>query len=243
MTAASSHRTPFLLPTGYRRVVSGVVNPRGPLPPSVYWVRRGLALLAVILVLLVLRFVWSHTLGSNGSGQAGPTPVPSTSSASPSHTPTKTPSPTASPTKASPTPTPSPSASTLRTCTDGDITVTASTDAASYVVGSTPKLHMRIQNTSSTPCRRDVGSAANDLVITSGTAHVWASDDCNPGGPSSVVAMQPDQSYSVTVTWLGRLSAKGCPANEPFAQPGSYSLVGHNVGAVSAPAVFALTQG
>ena len=214
MTAASSHRTPFLLPTGYRRVVSGVVNPRGPLPPSDYWVRRGLALLAVILVLLVLRFVWSHTLGSNGSGQAGPTPVPSTSSASPSHTPTKTPSPTASPTKASPTTTPSPSASTLR-----------------------------IQNTSSTPCRRDVGSAANNLVITSGTAHVWASDDCNPGGPSSVVAMQPDQSYSVTVTWLGRLSAKGCPANEPFAQPGSYSLVGHNVGAVSAPAVFALTQG
>jgi hypothetical protein len=102
---------------------------------------------------------------------------------------------------------------------------------------------MRIQNVSSTPCRRDLGAAANELLITSGTAHVWSSDDCNPSSTSDVQTMQPDQSFSVSVTWLGRLSAKGCPANEPYAQPGSYKLTGRNGTVTSAPAIFALTQG
>jgi hypothetical protein len=100
---------------------------------------------------------------------------------------------------------------------------------------------MRIQNTSSTPCRRDIGAAQNELLISSGAARVWSSDDCNPGGSPQVQTIQPGQSFSVTVAWLGKLSKKGCPADMPEAQAGSYRLVGRNGTAVSAAAAFALT--
>ena len=68
-----------------------------------------------------------------------------------------------------------------------------------------------------------------------------ASDDCNPDGDAQLATLQPGQSYSVSVTWLGRLSAKGCPANQPLAEKGTYKLVGRNGEVASAAAVFALT--
>jgi hypothetical protein len=108
-------------------------------------------------------------------------------------------------------------------------------------VGATPRLRMRIQNTSSKPCKRDVGAPQNELVITSGSTRIWSSDDCFPGGQPQVQTIEPGQSYSVTVTWLGKLSQKGCPANQPAAKAGSYKVTGRNGAVVSAPAVFSLT--
>jgi hypothetical protein len=119
--------------------------------------------------------------------------------------------------------------------------VTASTDAASYTVGSTPRLRMRIQNTSGTACTRDIGAAKNELTISSGDTKVWSSDDCNPGGNEQIATLAPDQSYSVSVTWLGRLSAKGCPTDQPLADKGTYKLVGRNGDVRSTAAVFSLT--
>ena len=218
------------------------MHPRGPLPPGVYWVRRVVAVLVIIAVVLAARWAY-HRVRSTPSASPTASPTASvTTTPTASHSATPTVSHSATPT-ASHSPSPSPSASTLRSCANSDIRVTASTDAATYVVGSTPKLRMRIQNVSSTPCRRDLGAAANELLITSGTAHVWSSDDCNPSSTSDIQTMPPDQSFSVSVTWLGRLSAKGCPANEPYAQPGSYKLVGRNGSVSSTPAIFALTQG
>jgi hypothetical protein len=100
---------------------------------------------------------------------------------------------------------------------------------------------MRIENTSDKACRRDIGAPQNELVITSGTTRVWSSDDCNPGGTAQVVTMTPGQSYSVSVTWLGHLSKKGCPADQPTAGKGTYKLTGRNGDVTSAPATFALT--
>jgi hypothetical protein len=56
-----------------------------------------------------------------------------------------------------------------------------------------------------------------------------------------VQTIEPGQSYSVTVTWLGKVSQKGCPANQPAAKAGSYKVTGRNGAVVSAPAVFSLT--
>ena len=100
---------------------------------------------------------------------------------------------------------------------------------------------MKIENTSSTACTRDIGAAQNTLLITSGAARVWSSDDCSPGGAPQVVTMAPGHSYSVSVTWLGKLSQKGCPPNEPSATKGTYKLTGRNGEVTSAPAVFDLT--
>ena len=210
------------------------MHPTGPQSPGVYWVRR--ALVVVVLLALLLGVRWLLTGRGGGTPTASPTPssTPSgaSSSASSSHTATPSTSPTTSPKPTSTGPT---------ACTKDQIAVTASTDAASYPVGATPHLRMKIENTSTTACTRDIGASQNELVITSGSVRVWSSDDCSPGGGSQVVTMAPGQSYSVAVTWLGKLSAKGCPANQPAATKGTYKLTGRNGDVTSAPAVFALT--
>ena len=223
--------------------MSTVIHPTGPQSPGVYWLRRAVVLL--ILLALVLGVRWLLTgRGGGGTPQASPS---TSSSSSPTATPTSaSPKPSASTTSAKPTPSatkasPTPTSTGVKACTKSQISVTASTDAASYAVGSTPRLRMKIQNTSSTACTRDIGAPQNELLITSGTVRVWSSDDCNPGGTAQIVTMQPDQSYSVSVTWLGRLSKKGCPANQPLASKGTYKLTGRNGDVTSAPATFSLT--
>jgi hypothetical protein len=217
-----------------------MLHPVGPQSPGVYWFRRIIVLVVVVALLVGVRWLLTGRSGDGSSSAAGPTTSPT---ASPTTSPSTTPKPTTSPTtKPSSSPTTKPSTSAgVAACKDSAITVTASTDAASYTVGSTPRLRMRIQNTSDTACKRDVGAAMNELLITSGSARVWSSDDCNTAGTQQVATLQPGQSYSVSVTWLGRLSAKGCPADQPLAQKGSYKLTGRNGEIVSQPAVFALT--
>jgi cytoskeletal protein RodZ len=221
------------------------MRPVGREPASVYWVRRGLVIVVILALLLGVRWLLtgrssSSTTASPASSTspvASPTPIPSASR-------TAAASPSASRTPSSASASPSTSASTVAatpTCKDSQITVTAATDAATYPVGSTPRLRMRIQNTSQTACRRDIGADQNELVINSGATHVWSSDDCNPGGKPQIETIAPGQSFSVAVTWLGRLSQKGCPANQPAAAAGSYKLVGRNGTASSQPAVFSLT--
>jgi hypothetical protein len=217
-----------------------MLHPVGPQSPGVYWFRRLLVLLVLVALLLGVRWLLTGRGGDGSTGATGPTPSSSPSaSASPSDSasPSSTPKPSASGST-------KPSASSTAAagaCKDSAITVTASTDAASYAVGSTPRLRMRIQNTSDTACKRDVGAAMNELVITSGDTRVWSSDDCNTAGTQQIATLQPGQSYSVSVTWLGRLSQKGCPPDQPLAQKGSYKLVGRNGDITSEPAAFSLT--
>ena len=219
--------------------MSTVIHPTGPQSPRVYWVRRAVVLLVLLVLLLGVR--WLLT-GRGGSDDPAAAP---TGSSSPSTAPSSTATTPTSSASAKPTATGSSSAKPSTTaapeCTKSQLTVTASTDAASYPVGSTPRLRMKIENTSTTACSRDIGAPQNELLITSGSARVWSSDDCNPGGAAQVVTMAPGQSYSVSVTWLGRLSQKGCPANQPIAGKGTYKLTGRNGDITSAPATFALT--
>lgn len=212
------------------------MHPAGPQPPGVYWFRRALVLLVLLAFLLGVR--WLLTGRPAGTPVASPTSSSSPSTPAPSASRTPTPTPTSA--SASPS-TASPTATGTQACTKAQIAVASFTDAASYPVGSTPHLRMRILNVSTTACTRDIGAAQNELVITSGTVRVWSSDDCNPGGTPQVVTMAPGQSYSVSVTWLGRLSQKGCPTNQPMATKGTYKLTGRNGDVTSAPAVFALT--
>ncbi len=213
--------------------MSTLLAPVGPKGPGVYWVRRLLVVVVVLALVLGVRAVF---FGGGGTPTATPTPDQSTS---PEPTSSSSEKPTSS---GSATPKPSPSTSSgTGPCKDSQIQVTTSTDAASYQVGATPRLRMRIQNTSKSACKRDIGSKANELVISSGTTRVWSSDDCNSGGASQVVVLGPGESYSVGVTWLGRLSQKGCPADQPIAAAGTYKLEGRNGGLTSDPAVFALT--
>ena len=213
-------------------VVSTVLRPVGPEPPSVYWRRRLLVIGALLLVLLLF---WLLFLRGGGSGSATP---------SGSASPTATSSPAASTSPAQTTSTsPSPTATEtgVAACKDDAIAVKASTDAATYPAGSDVKMTLTITNTGKVACTRDVGSKANELVITSGGYAVWSSDDCNPGGNSNVVTMKPKDVYASTVTWDGTVTEGKCRTNAPEAKPGSYDLVGRNGEVKSESTRFALT--
>ena len=94
---------------------------------------------------------------------------------------------------------------------------------------------MRIQNTSDTACKRDIGGRDERARHHLGHSPGLVLGRLQHGGTQQVVTLQPGQSYSVSVTWLGRLSQKGCPADQPLAPKGSYKLTGRNGDVRSAP--------
>jgi hypothetical protein len=212
------------------------MHPVGPEPASTYWVRRVLVVLVLLLVVVV---AWWLLFGrSSGSPDtSGTPPTPSVSSSSPGTTPSDTTS--SSPSK-TPSNTPSGTAS-AQDCTNAQIKVKVTTDAPTYPAGQDPKFTLTVTNISDTPCLRDVGSAAEELVVTSGDTRIWSSDDCNPPGTPSVQLLKPGQPDPVTVPWGRTLSQPGCPTGQPAADPGTYKVSGRVGDKDSAPAVFQLT--
>ena len=140
-----------------------------------------------------------------------------------SHTPTKTASPPA-----------------ITSCPDSAIKVTALTDASSYAAGAKPHLTVSVTNTGTVSCKRDIGRAAMGLLIMSGSARTWSSDDCAPGGQAAVNTLKPGQVFSSTVIWNRTTSKSGCPAGQPAAAAGTYTLTARNLTLKSTPVTFVL---
>jgi hypothetical protein len=214
-----------------------LLHPRGPLPPGVYWRRRGVTLAVVALVLLLL----SRACGSDGK----PGALAPSSSPTPSHTvtPSRTasPKPSVSPTKsASPTPSPTTSAP-LGPCTASDLLLSAKADAQSYPAGRRPVLTIGIANKGTVPCTRDIGQAAREIRVMSGNDRVWSSDDCSPGGGSEVVTLVPGAApRTFSVTWSRKRSLPGCKTGTKEAAAGSYKVTGRFGDLTSAPDTFSL---
>lgn len=193
-----------------------LLHPRGPLAPGVYWRRRLLTLGAVVLVL----FLAIRSCGVDGKPVA---------SVSPSPTPTTTPSTTGTPSR-TPLHPPSPSVATtppLGPCQAADLVLSARADAQTYPAGRRPVLTIGIATKGRFPCTADVGQAAREIRITSGSERIWSSDDCSPGGGALVVTLRPGAAaVSFSVTWSRKRSAPGCPAGSRDAVPGTYRVVG-----------------
>jgi len=191
----------------------------------------------LVAVLLVVALVWWLFAGrSSGSPQAGPsqtsTPTPSISSSAPT-TQSHTANPSSSTSSSAPATTPD--------CTNQQIKAVVTTDAQTYAAGVDPTFTFTVTNTSSAPCLRDVGSAAEELTVTSGQTRIWSSDDCNPPGTADVRKLLPNQPVSVSVRWGRTFSQPGCPTPQPDAQSGTYQVTGRVGDKQSAPATFSLT--
>ncbi len=186
-----------------------VTHPVGPLPASTYWRRRAVMLLGILVLLLVLR--------SCASGDD----TPERTSATPKPTTTSSPKPSTSP-SAKPT-TPAPAAPAA--CADGALKLTSSTDADSYVPGATPKITLVIKNSAASPCRRDLGAGAVELLVFSGEDRVWSSDDCNPSTATAVTVLGAGGTQAVVKTWPGVRSAPGCAGSKDTAKAGTYRVV------------------
>ena len=214
----------------YRYPMSTVLHPQGPHRPNVYWRRRAVVLLALIAVLLVIGLLLFGGGGGNDQADASPEPSasPSPEAASPS------PDPEASASDA-PSSAASPEPAAAPACSDSDIQVAVSSDQETYPPGQNPQLTLTIRNAAGQDCVRDIGSGANEIVITSGGYHVWSSDDCDPSQASNDEVLPPDAEAAVTLTWERKLSAAGCSGDGSAAQAGTYQVEGRNGQVVSEP--------
>jgi hypothetical protein len=225
-----------------------MLEPTGPLPPSVYWRRRALAATACVLAVMLLAWIVGALVGSAddqpvrgtaGSQQlTGPpsSPPPSTHPATPSST-SPAPTSSASPPPSEPPPPP-------RSCPDEVIKVAAEPGARSYRVGEHPLLRLTIRNTGAVPCLREVSRKLRELVITTanGRKRLWSSNDCYAPAEVDRRILLPGKPLSFTLNWAGRTSSPGCPVRRETVEAGRYRLTASLAHLQSPPTALLLTR-
>jgi hypothetical protein len=184
--------------------MSTLRSPVGRQPPSVYWRRRLLVLLGLIAVIVVIVLIVVRP-GQTPSAGPSNSPSPSTSG-SPSGTPTPT----------------FTSAAGGEACNSGQIAIAAITDSNTYASGVQPALSMSITNIGAAPCTFDVGTAAQEYIITSGTDRIWSSKDCQTGAVANPVVLAPGVEQRTTpFAWdRTRSSTDTCNTTRPAAVAG-----------------------
>ena len=143
------------------------------------------------------------------SSPAQPTAASSTYTPIPTQTSEVTNQNSASP-QTSPSVTATESVTAISNCTDDQISVSVSIDPQNPKVNQSLKLTMSVTNTSTTTCERDVGSGVDEITIISGPALIWSTDHCNPSTATDLRTLEPNQKISVTATWNGTQTSKGC---------------------------------
>ncbi len=220
-----------------------MLRPVGSLPPGVYWFRRLLVAAMVLVVLLAGWWLVGGRGGSSPTGASSPGPSSGSSGSQSPHSSATSSSPAATQsatTTATSTPTHSASPTATPLCATSAIHVLAETDLGAYAPTVEPRFTLQVTNAGTTPCRRDLGQSAVELVVMQGSTHIWSSDDCNPGGGSAIVTLRAGQTFSTTVVWSRQTSKPGCPAGLPKAAAGVYQLLARNLTLTSAPAAFTL---
>ena len=203
------------------------LEPHGPLPPQIYWRRRGLALSIALLVIALLVVVAIALFGGSGSKD--------TNKASTSQTaqpPNKTPvvPPVVSSAEPTPTPTaavePPPVLQPGDDCPDSTLAVKGVTNAPQYVIGDQPKFTMIVTNIGLVACKRDVGAAVLAAYVYSlDNKRLWSNLDCAPSNETLVKTFNPGEQVTTEVTWTGMGSAPQCPLPREPIGVGTYNLV------------------
>ena len=163
--------------------------------PAVYRRRRLVALLALIAIVTAVVLIIVRP------GQATPTPTETAAAVKPTVAPVVTES-------ATPTPTPTVDVSDYKECSTKNLEVMPVLDAVDYQAGVLPNLSLTIQNTGKTACFYNVGTATQELTITSGAETYWVSTDCQSEKSDTVAILEPGVVYpSAPIAWERQRSA------------------------------------
>jgi hypothetical protein len=223
----------------------------GPLPPAVYWRRRAVVLGALILVVIA---IYTSCSGSGSAERkrtaAGQSPTPAASGVEPEPSETLlTPETGAPAAPEDPSPeltdeAPPPQAPAAEgPCTDEEITISP-VPAKTAITRKTPvDIRLKIQNSGSRSCSRDVGADLQELRIVKGAETIWSSDHCGPSRGSDVRPFGPGGTREYMVTWNGKSSTRcsgGVPAGVVPAA-GQYQLLARLGTKHSTPVVLTLT--
>lgn len=205
-----------------------LLHPVGPLPRSVYWLRRGALLLVAVVVVAVVVVATSY-----GGGGGSPTASGTTTTPPPTRVSTSPP-----PTSAS-SPGPSTTTSAARgTCATPALTVAVRTTDQEVAAGA----DVHIVATLSTTGAACSAVGPLSVVITSGSDRIWGSTDCSPANATTTTALADHGSASATRTWDLTRSKSGCATvvGDKTANAGHYRVTATWAGATSAPYDFTL---
>jgi hypothetical protein len=211
------------------------LEPHGPLPPEIYWRRRGLALgIVVVAIAIVVAVIVAVMSGSAGANTAGKPSGQAAQQAAPGAAPeVKTPvQPPAgqNPSQPAETPTaavqPPPVLKEGDDCPDSTLAVLGLTNAPQFVIGDQPKFTMVVTNIGLVACKRDVGAAVLAAYVYSlDNKRLWSNLDCAPSNETLVKTFAPGEQVTTAVTWTGMGSAPHCPLPRQPIGPGTYNLV------------------
>ena len=235
-----------------------MIEPTGPLDPSVYWRRRVIALAGSVLAVVLLAVIISGWLG--GGSQADPQGVANkqnvvTTSAkrltsSPPTSGTITPAGASSSSSASPAPPttttttgPPPPPPPPGPCPDASITVEARIAQPSYRVGQAPLLTLVVTNSGKVACNREVTRQLRELIVLTadGGTRLWSSSDCYYKQDPDTRLLQPGEQATFSIAWAGRTSSPNCAPSGALLPAGDYTVVGKLGNLASRPTPFKLT--
>ncbi|HET8659055.1 MAG TPA: hypothetical protein VFM55_08675 [Micromonosporaceae bacterium] len=201
----------------------------GPLPPAVYWRRRGIVLGGLVLIISIIAFsCGSSDEPTRPRSQTSPTPRWTGIAVGPVVTADPTPSASVS---GSPSGTP-PS----EECSDAEISVMPATAGGKTQLarGEAITVYLRIRNIGTRTCSRDVGADEQELRISQGAQVLWSSDQCGGARGSSVLPLPPGKELEFNVLWNGRASTNCQTRSLPSL--GTYQLYAR-VGTKTSPPV------
>ncbi len=206
--------------------MDGLRDPIGGKPPEVYWRRRIVAALGLVLVIVVIYFLVSSPGGN-----------PKTNAASPGATTSPSPS-------TDPSASPSASAATTRACTSADVKLTVTPNPRNFAAGELPKFDVDIKQEGPTACRLDTTASGTELKITSGSDRIFSSADCPSDAAINArqFLLAPSSSTTFQVNWNRQRSAPQCTAVSATPGAGTYHAVLTIQGIESNDATFTLSN-
>jgi hypothetical protein len=192
--------------------MSTLTQPRGPLPPRVYW-RRRMALAAMALV-LALALGYALNLGSNGSSASdqGRQVAASPTSQADGSDRTERDRPPTSPSR------------TRRASPDGGCRrseISVAPEIRDAVGGKSVRIQLMIE-ADRAACTWTFSAKTAALRITSGDEEIWSSRECPAVMKREKLVLRRDDAVPVQVEWNGKRSDAGCTNRPDWASLGWY---------------------
>lgn len=200
------------------------LNPRGPLPARVYWVRRALVVAVPVLLVALLGSFLSR--GSDGSDRARPSAGETAvvAGAEVSQSATGTVSPRAGPTA----PAKADRARKKRArrllaapdgpCAASDVVVEPEVGTAE--AGRDVRIALMVSSTGRPACTWTMSPDTMTVRITSGSDGIWSSEHCPDVVPTEDLVVREEKATRVVMVWDARRSDEGCTEQRTWEVPG-----------------------
>ena len=199
--------------------MSDVLRSLEPQPRWVYLLRRvlvgGAFVVALVLVVVVVKAVLGGGDGKAAAEDAEPSASPSVSE----------------------------EPDVARACEAADLQLALTSEATTYAAGANPTFTVAITNIATSSCTVDAGTAAVEVLVTSGSDRIWSSLDCaveGAEGAERLLLLDDGAQDAASVPWARERSNPTCDTGLPAPRPGTYHAVAKLAGAESADLVFTL---